>query len=152
MDDSLPFLVDWLQLEHETWTVFEHRPCQSLTQIIESQGPFPESRTKTAFNQVLSGLVALFLAEFAHLRICSDTVYLDEHDQIVIKDFQFVGEYGKEKIDDLYSPIEEKYGSDIYVAPEVFANRIYNARKAVMWSTGVLLVSIIPTHLMPSQY
>ena len=59
----------------------------------------------------------------------------------MISDFEHAHEYGHERTDDgLYAAVSDKYGDDIFVAPEVFASVKYNARKAALWSCGVLVV------------
>lgn len=133
-------LIESLELKDVIWTVTEYRPMHTVAEMVHNNGPMSEAILKTALNQLFSGMVSIFTAGFAHLRICDKTVCMDENRQIVITDLQYACEYGKEKTDQMYAPTREKHGDDIYVAPEVFASLEYNARKACIWSCGVLIV------------
>ena len=50
--------------------------------------------------------------------------------------------YNEEKVPGKpYALVSGRFGEDIYTAPEVWEEEMYNARKAVVWSCGVVLVS-----------
>jgi Protein kinase domain len=119
-------------------------PGHTLRQYISTYGPQDAPIIKALVTQLFSGIASIFTAGFAHLRICDETILVNHYGQLIIDNFQYAYPYGSEKIDNLYAAIEDKCGDDIYVAPEIFANIKYNARKAVIWSCGVLVASLFP--------
>lgn len=92
------------------------------------------------------------MSGFAHLWICDETILISTHGTLAITSFEYAYPYGNEKIDGLYAAVEAKCGDDIFVAPEVFADIKYNARKAVIWSCGVILVRFSQTFRNANKY
>lgn len=145
-DEAIPALLDYFDPADTVFVVCETRQDQTLKQYIESQGPLNHDLLKSVVTQLMSALSIVFTNGFAHLKLCDETLYLDAHGQLTVRDFQYAVEYGKQKTDTLYAAVgnEVKGAEGIWCAPEVFAAEKegvqYNARKAVMWSCGVVIV------------
>jgi serine/threonine protein kinase len=131
---------EWLESDLAIWLVIDHVPGGTLRQHVASHGSLSGYRTKTLLTQLLSGIAYLFLNRIAPLRICDETLRLDANSDLIISDLSCAFEYCKENEVHIDALITGRYGSDIYVAPEAYGSNPYNARKAVMWSCGVVLV------------
>lgn len=130
-----------LESDAATWAVIEYAYGRTLREYIGVAGPQDPDTIKAFTTQLFSGIASIFTSGFAHLRISDETVLISPQRQLIITSFEYAYPYGKEKVDRLYAAVEDKCGDDIYVAPEVFADIKYNARKAAIWSCGVVLVS-----------
>lgn len=143
-EDAIPPLLDYFDPSETIWVVMEERDDVPLKRYIEGYGTLSEEMIKSAVTQLFSGLAAMFMAGFAHLRICDETLYMNAEGQLTIKDFFYAHKYGAQKLEDLYATTDVRYGRDIYAAPEVLSTvGNYNARKAVLWSCGVAIVSFV---------
>lgn len=144
-DVAIPRLLDHFDPQSTMFVIVETRDDLPLPKFIRqhmiNRGSFPEDLLKSLITQLFSAIAVIFRSGFAHLRICDETLYIDRKGQLNIKDFEYAHEYGKERTKDFYAATNAKYGSDIYVAPEVLTTKTYNARKAVIWSCGVVIVS-----------
>ncbi len=141
-DSCVPRLLEMLESDIATWTVIDYASGRTLREYINAAGPQHPETIKGFTTQLFSGVASIFTSGFAHLRICDETILISPQGRLIITNFEYVYSYGKEKIDSLYASVQDKCGDDIYVAPEVFADIKYNARKAVIWSCGVVLVSV----------
>ena len=141
-DDNIQSLIDYFDPANTIVMITADGPHESLKQFIEGRGSLSGAALKSAMTQLFSALTSIFMAGFTHLRICDQTLFLDEDAQLLIKDFEFAHPYSTEKVDDLYAAVETRYSSDIYVAPEAFSPMPYNGRKACLWSCGVVIVSL----------
>ena len=139
----MPKLYEFLESNAAIWAVIEYADGRTLRQYVEASGPQYPDMIKAFTTQLFSGIASLFMSGFAHLRICDETILISPHGTLAITSFEYAHAYGSEKVDGVYAAVKDKYGADIYVAPEVFADIKYNARKAVMWSCGVVLVSLL---------
>lgn len=139
-DPSIPSLREWIESGDSVWTVLDEKPNRSIRDYISLNGAAAEPTIKTTATQLFAALACIFAAGFSHLRICDETVFIDQQEHVMLTNFEYVHEYGKEKVDGMYALVSDKHGDDIYVAPEVFASVRYNARKAAIWSCGVLIV------------
>ena len=143
-DQSVPALLEELSTTSALWYVVESRPGMSLRSGVDSHGPLPEDAVKSIVLQLFAGVASIFMAGFAHLKITSDTLFIDNDGRLTIHDFRHVYEYGQEKDGDMYAVTSAKGGDEIYTAPEVYSNVRYNARKASLWSCGVVVVGVLP--------
>ena len=146
---SILKVLESLESDVATWAVLEFAPGVTLRQYIDSTGPQSAEMLKSYTTQLLGGIASIFNSGFAHLRLCDKTILISTGGRVIIHGFEFAYPYGNEKIDGIYSAVDAKCGDDIYVAPEVFASIEYNGRKAAIWSAGVVLVTAIPSSLLP---
>lgn len=153
-DPAIPALVDYFDPAKTVFVISEARQNESLKQYIEGRGPISGDVLKSVMTQLMGALSNIFSNGFAHLRMCDESLFLDEHGQLTIRDFEYAVSYGKEKTDTLYAAVghEVKGVDGIWRAPEVFAAEAsgvpYNGRKAVIWSCGVVLVCYSPSLLL----
>ncbi|KAK5051863.1 hypothetical protein LTR84_002666 [Exophiala bonariae] len=141
-DRHVPDLVESTELLGYIWTVTECKPGISLQHYMQAHQPLSGDQIKSLITQLFSGVAVIFNSGFAHLRIFDETVFVDDAGELTIRDFQHAYKYTMEAVDDINASADAKIGDDIFTAPEVFSNVRYNARKAVMWSCGVIVYLI----------
>ncbi|KEF61150.1 CAMK/CAMKL protein kinase [Exophiala aquamarina CBS 119918] len=141
-DSRVPQLVESTELQSNFWVVIELQPGMSLSQYMQSSDSQSADQIKSFINQLFSGVAVIFNSGFAHLRLCDETIFIDDTGQVTIRDFHCAYGYTPDNIGGIYACIDAKIGNDIYTAPEVFSSIRYNARKAVMWSCGVVIYFI----------
>lgn len=135
-------VYEWLETPDLLYLVQDHTPRRSLRELVEMSGPVPRDGAKDVMTKLFSGIAHLFLHHIAPMRITPENMMFDGRSNLVIGNFDQAVKYGEEKVmGQPYALISEKFGDDIYTAPEVFDEHTYNARKAVIWSCGVVLVS-----------
>lgn len=141
-DEHVPELFDYFDPSDGIWVVTRDQNDRTLRRYIESNGPLSEDMLKPMVTQLFSALVTIFMAGFAHLRISDETLYVDSGRNLTIKGFEYAHQYEKDKDEatGIYAGTRARYGADIYVAPETFANEKFNGRKATMWGCGVSIV------------
>ena len=138
-DTSIPRLIEWRESQSHLWLVVECRDDVSLDEYVRAHHPLSGDEIKSFVTQLFAGMAVIFNEGFAHLRITNHTLSVSQSGLLNINDFGYVHPYDLEKSGDLYAAVSERHGSDVYTAPEVFGNIKYNARKATMWSCGVVL-------------
>lgn len=154
-DDAIPRLLDYFDPANTVFVVCEDRQDESLRRYVDGRGPLTGDLLKSVMTQLMSALSHIFLNGFAHLRMTDESLYIDQHGQLRIKEFQYAIEYGKEKTDTLYAAVGHDVSrpEGIWCAPEVYAaerdGTQYNGRKAVMWTCGVAIVC--PSLLTPTN-
>lgn len=141
-DSRVPQLLESVELLSNIWVVSELKPGISLSQYIQGHDSQSVDQIKSLITQLFSGVAVIFNSGFAHLRICDETIFIDHTGQLTIRDFQHAYKYTPDNIDGVHACVDVKIGKDIYTAPEVFSSIRYNARKAVMWSCGVVVYFI----------
>jgi len=135
-------IYEWLETPETLYFIQDHKPRRSLRQLVEVSGPVPPDGLKDVMTQLFSGIAHLFLHHIAPMRITPENLLFDGASNLVIGDFGQAVKYSEEKvIGQAYALISGRFGEDIYTAPEMFEEIVYNARKAVVWSCGVVLVS-----------
>lgn len=138
-DSSIPRLIEWREFQSHLWLVMEFRDAVPLDEYIQAHHPLSGDEIKSLVTQLFAAMAVIFNEGFAHLRITNHSLSVEQSGRLNIIDFGYVHPYDLERVDDLYAAVTERYGSDVYTAPEAFVNIKYNARKAVMWSCGVVL-------------
>ena len=132
---------EWLETPDMLYLVQENKPRRSLRQLVETSGPVPHDGAKDVMTQLYSGIAHLFLHHIAPMRIMPDNLLFDTSSNLVIGNFDQAVKYSEEKVHgEPYALITGKFGDDIFTAPEMFDEITYNARKAVVWNCGVVLV------------
>ncbi|CAG9311611.1 unnamed protein product [Blepharisma stoltei] len=89
--------------------------------------------------QILFGLKHMHAARLCHRALCIENVMFKDKEKTEVKIISFsnTGELKN-------FTLAERYGSPLYMAPEVFAGR-YN-EKCDIWSTGVILYTMLVGH------
>jgi hypothetical protein len=142
----IPLIHEWLDTPTHLYLVTAHPPRRSLRQLISSDQagkPVPTDGTKDVMTQLFSGIAHLFLHHIAPMRVTADNMLFDAQSRLVLSGFEdHAVKYSEEKVPGKpYALVRGRFGEDIYTAPEVWEEEMYNARKAVVWSCGVVLVS-----------
>lgn len=146
----IPTIYEWLEIPDALYVVQDSKPRRSLRQLVEMSGPVPPDGAKDVMSQLFSGIAHLFLHHVAPMRITSDNMMFDADSNLVIGDFDQAIKYSEEKVfGEPYALVTGKFGDDIYTAPEAFGVETYNARKAVIWNCGVVLVSTLSSLMNP---
>ncbi|CDO93613.1 unnamed protein product [Kluyveromyces dobzhanskii CBS 2104] len=95
------------------------------------------------FAQLISGVHYMHHKGLAHRDLKLENLLLDEHENLIITDFGFVNEFSSKS--DL---MKTSCGSPCYAAPElVVTTTAYQARKADVWSCGVILYAMLAGYL-----
>ena len=95
------------------------------------------------FAQLISGVHYMHHKGLAHRDLKLENLLLDEHENLIITDFGFVNEFSSRN--DL---MKTSCGSPCYAAPElVVTTKAYEARKADVWSCGVILYAMLAGYL-----
>ncbi|XP_071446329.1 testis-specific serine/threonine-protein kinase 1-like [Hetaerina americana] len=108
-----------------------------LLEHIRSKGPFPESRAKNYFRQLVSALQYLHGMDVSHRDLKCENVLLASKDSIKITDFGFArmcrDGHGNRILSDTFC------GSTAYAAPEIIQGMSYNPKMYDVWSLGCIL-------------
>ena len=142
----IPLIHEWLDTPSHIYVITAHPPRRSLRQLITSDQagkPVPPDGLKDVMTQLFSGIAHLFLHHIAPMRVTADNMLFDGQSGLVLAGFEdHAVRYSEEKVPGKpYALVSGRFGEDIYTAPEVWEEEMYNARKAVVWSCGVVLVS-----------
>jgi hypothetical protein len=145
----IPLIYEWLSTPSTLYVITSDIPRRTLTQLVEAGGPVPPNGLKDVTTQLFAGLAHLFLHHIAPLRVTAENMLFDANSKLVLKGWEDAVEYahsdGEERLPgQMYAAVRGRAGSerDIYTAPEAWeGDGEYNARKAVVWSCGVVLVS-----------
>jgi serine/threonine protein kinase len=137
----IPNIYEWLETPDTLYLIQDNRPRRSLKQLVEMSGPVPQDGAKDVMTQLFSGIAHLFLHHIAPMRITPLEMLFDSSSNLVLGNFENAVKYSEQKeVGMPYALVTGQFGDDIYTAPEVFNEYAYNARKAVVWSCGVVLV------------
>jgi serine/threonine protein kinase len=137
----IPDIYEWLETPENLYLIQDNRPRRSLKQLVEMSGPVPQDGAKDVMTQLFSGIAHLFLHHIAPMRITPSEMLFDSSSNLVISNFEHAVKYSEQKeVGMPYALVTGKFGDDIYTAPEVFDEYTYNARKAVVWNCGIVLV------------
>ena len=146
----IPNIYEWLETPQTLYFIQENKPRRSLRQLVETSGPVPQDGAKDVMTQLFSGIAHLFLHHVAPMRITPDALMFDASSSLVIGNLDQAVKYSEEKVQgEPYALISGRFGDDIYTAPECFDQITYNARKAVVWSCGVVLVCFCTVSGLP---
>lgn len=101
---------------------------------------FPEKYSRPIFKKILEGLEACHQAGVAHRDMKMDNVMLDDDYNPKIADFGFAALLqGKDGDGILRTPL----GTVEYMAPEILTGKAYEGTKVDVYSTGILLFTLI---------
>ena len=108
--------------------------------ITYDENGFDEKKSKVIIYKILKALQALHKLKVCHRDIKADNILIDEKYSIKISDFGLSGFiYGNNG--KIYQ--KDSVGTQQYMAPEVIEEKEYDGEKADIFSTGVLLFTIL---------
>lgn len=125
-------ILDFQADSHYVYLVMEYFDGTPLMDKFEK---FDEEDAKVVIKQLLTTLDYLHSHNVAHRDIKPDNILVDNELHIKLIDFGFSRE-GDEQC-------RTYCGSPAYSAPEILAGRPYDAKRADMWSVGVMMYQIL---------
>lgn len=124
--------------------VLEYASGGEFYKYIQEKKRLKESEGCRLFAQLISGVQYMHSKGMAHRDLKLENLLLDRFENLIITDFGFVNEFqpGKNEL------MKTSCGSPCYAAPElVVSSRPYSARKADLWSCGIILFAILAGYL-----
>jgi len=142
MDMDHPNLVrtfDVFNDNYNVYVVMELMPGGELYNLVDDRGHLSEVESRYIFKQILKGVRYLHNRGVAHRDLKLENVLISSHDinNMAVKVADF-GLSGIKLAGGGSKPFQGTYGTPMYIAPEVAAQRPYSAQ-ADMWSCGVML-------------
>ncbi|SCU95650.1 LAME_0F12882g1_1 [Lachancea meyersii CBS 8951] len=136
-------LEEVLQNSKYIGIVLEYASGGEFYKYIQRKRRLKESVACRLFAQLISGVCYMHSKGLVHRDLKLENLLLDKQENLLITDFGFVNEFSPE--DEL---MKTSCGSPCYAAPElVVTTRPYEARKADIWSCGVILYAMLAGYL-----
>ncbi|KAJ8866137.1 hypothetical protein PR048_033661 [Dryococelus australis] len=139
-----PYIIEVHSILQRESRVFVFMSCATggdLLEYIRSHGPVPENLSRKWFRQILEGLRYLHGQNIAHRDLKCENILLSAHNNVKIADFGFsrycVDSNGRRTLSRTFC------GSAAYAAPELLSGTPYNPKLADVWSTGVILYTML---------
>ena len=104
---------------------------------ITRQKKFDEQTAKTVFKQILDALAFCHSRDIAHRDLKPSNILITKFPNIKLSDFGLSGIMGNENL------MSTQCGTFLFAAPECFAGHNYNGVAADIWSSGVLLFTML---------
>lgn len=111
-----------------------------LLDFLTQNGAVPESQSRLWMRQILSGLHYIHTLNIAHRDLKCENILITENYNVKITDFGFARNV-RQRDRDILS--ETYCGSLSYAAPEVLKGVPYLPKLADMWSTGIILYTML---------
>ncbi|XDT05182.1 Serine/Threonine protein kinases active-site signature [Nakaseomyces glabratus] len=136
-------LEEVLQNSKYIGIVLEYASGGEFYKYIQRKRRLKESTACRLFAQLISGVTYMHSKNLVHRDLKLENLLLDKNENLVITDFGFVNEFLP---DNEY--MKTSCGSPCYAAPElVISTRPYVARKADVWSCGIILYAMLAGYL-----
>ncbi|CEP60112.1 uncharacterized protein LALA0_S01e03312g [Lachancea lanzarotensis] len=136
-------LEEVLQNSKYIGIVLEYASGGEFYKYIQKKRRLKESVACRLFAQLISGVCYMHSKGLVHRDLKLENLLLDKQENLLITDFGFVNEFSPE--DEL---MKTSCGSPCYAAPElVVTTWPYQARKADIWSCGVILYAMLAGYL-----
>ena len=136
-------LEEVLQNSKYIGIVLEYASCGEFYKYIQRKRRLKENVACRLFAQLISGVTYIHSKGLVHRDLKLENLLLDKHENLIITDFGFVNEF--------HSPdalMKTSCGSPCYAAPELVSGVVpYEARKADVWSCGVILFAMLAGYL-----
>ena len=113
-----------------------------LLEAIRTKKMIEEGQAGIWFTHLYDGLYHLHTKGFVHRDIKCENLLLDKENNLKITDFGFAKKIVKSKSGQLATS-ETYCGSYAYAAPEILKGQPYDAGLAEVWSTGVVLYTMV---------
>lgn len=135
---SVVKLLDTIETEKYILLVMENVLGGDLLTFIKKRNKLPEKTAKFIFKQLLQSLKYIHNKNIVHRDIKLDNILIDLNNNIKLCDFG-VGKY----ISDNHELLYDQCGTPAYIAPEVVAGEGYEGFPVDLWSSGVVLYSLL---------
>ena len=135
---SVVKLLDTFENEKYIFIIMENVLGGDLLTFIKKRNKLPEKTAKYIFKQLLQALKYIHNKNIVHRDIKLDNILIDLNNNIKLCDFG-VGKYIQNNNELLF----EQCGTPAYIAPEVIAGEGYEGFPVDLWSSGVVLYSLL---------
>lgn len=136
-------LDDVLQNSKYIGIVLEYASGGEFYKYIQSKTRLKDNIACRFFAQLISGVRYMHSKGLVHRDLKLENLLLDKHENLIITDFGFVNEFNKTN-ELMVTPC----GSPCYAAPELVTSmKPYEARKADIWSCGIILYAMLAGYL-----
>ena len=129
-------LIEILESPRHLYIIMEYAPNGELFDYLVSRGKLSVENALRLFRQIIYGLDYLHSHGFCHRDLKPENILLDQANQVKIGDFGFA-RWMRDNI------AETSCGSPHYAAPEVIRGIPYDGRCADVWSSGVILYTLL---------
>lgn len=120
------------------YIIMEYCRNGNLQMLASQPGGMSERTAKPIVHQIGSAISYFHSLGIAHRDIKLENIFLNQLNEVKVGDFGFCREQTKEN--ELF---KTQCGSPIYAPPEIVDNKQYDGKKADMWSTGVVIYSLV---------
>ena len=135
---SVVKLLDTIETEKYILIIMENVLGGDLLTFIKKRNKLPDKVAKFIFKQLLQALKYIHNKNIVHRDIKLDNILIDLNNNIKLCDFG-VGKY----ISDNGELLFEQCGTPAYIAPEVLSGEGYEGFPVDLWSSGVVLYSLL---------
>ncbi|CAI4053109.1 hypothetical protein SKDZ_16G1330 [Saccharomyces kudriavzevii ZP591] len=136
-------LEEVLQNSRYIGIVLEYACGGEFYKYIQKKRRLKETNACRLFSQLVSGVYYIHSKGLVHRDLKLENLLLDKNENLVITDFGFVNEFCSRN-----ELMKTSCGSPCYAAPElVISAEPYEARKADIWSCGVILYAMLAGYL-----
>ncbi|AJV96105.1 AAR_G0054390.mRNA.1.CDS.1 [Saccharomyces cerevisiae] len=136
-------LEEVLQNSRYIGIVLEYACGGEFYKYIQKKRRLKEMNACRLFSQLISGVHYIHSKGLVHRDLKLENLLLDKNENLVITDFGFVNEFCSRN-----ELMKTSCGSPCYAAPElVISAEPYEARKADIWSCGVILYAMLAGYL-----
>eukprot|EP00756_Hemistasia_phaeocysticola_P023439 Hpha_TRINITY_DN15892_c0_g5::TRINITY_DN15892_c0_g5_i2::g.187291::m.187291 len=134
-------MVDVLQTGSNIYLVLELLTGGDLFDKLDQAKRFEEPQARTYFQQLVYGLQYLHANDIAHRDLKPENLLLDAGGNLKIADFGFSRLLNNQQL------LQTVCGTPNYMAPEVLKEQGYDGKKADLWSSGVILYTMMAGYL-----
>ncbi|CAH1779654.1 unnamed protein product [Owenia fusiformis] len=141
-----PNLVCFLQSIETTnrvYFIMELAGNGDLLDVIKREGVIPEQQAGIWFHQLVAGIAYCHRKGVVHRDLKCENVLLDSRNNLKITDFGFARGGMKPGLDGKRILSETYCGSYAYAPPEILKGIPYEPQVADIWSTGVILFTMV---------
>lgn len=136
-------LEEVLQNSKYIGIVLEYASGGEFYKYIQKKRRLKEGVACRLFAQLTSGVQYMHSKGLVHRDLKLENLLLDKHENLIITDFGFVNEFFQHN-----ELMKTSCGSPCYAAPElVVSTKPYEARKADVWSCGIILYAMLAGYL-----
>ena len=130
-------ILETIETETHLCIIMENIPGGNLLNIINKMTKLPENYSKFIFKQLIEAIIYIQSQNIIHRDIKPDNILIDLNNIIKICDFGV----GKEVKNNQY--IKDSCGTPAFIAPEILSNINYDPFKTDIWSSGVVLYTML---------
>ena len=135
---SVVKLLDTIETEKYILLIMENVLGGDLLTFIKKRNKLQEKTAKFIFKQLLQSIKYIHSKNIVHRDIKLDNILIDLNNNIKLCDFG-VGKY----ISNNNEILSEQCGTPAYIAPEVVSGEGYSGFPVDIWSSGVVLYSLL---------